>query len=54
MIISSSADYRAAAQQFLPPSCSTTSTAAPMPEQTLRHNVDDFAAVALRQRVLRT
>ena len=53
MIISSSADYRAAAQQFFPFLFHYIDGGA-YAEQTLRRNVDDFAAVALRQRVLRT
>ena len=53
MIISSSADYRAAAQQFLPPFLFHYIAGGAYAEQTLRRNVDDFAAVALRQRVLK-
>ena len=53
MIISSSADYRAAAQQFLPPFLFHYIDGGSYAEQTLRRNVDDFAAVALRQRVLK-
>ena len=53
MIISSSADYRAAAQQFLPPFLFHSIAGGAYAEQTLRRNVDDFAAVALRQRVLK-
>ena len=53
MIISSSADYRAAAQQFLPPFLFHYIDGGAYAEQTLRRNVDDFAAVALRQRVLK-
>ena len=53
MIISSSADYRAAAQQFLPPFLFHYIDGGAYAEQTLRGNVDDFAAVALRQRVLK-
>lgn len=48
MIISSSADYRAAAQQFLPPFLFHYIDGGAYAEQTLRRNVDDFAAVALR------
>ena len=51
MIISSSADYRAAAQQFLPPFLFHYIVGGAYAEQTLRRNVDDFAAVALRQRL---
>ena len=53
MIISSSADYRAAAQQFLPPFLFHYIDGGAYAEQTLRRNVDDFASVALRQRVLK-
>ena len=53
MIISSSADYRAAAQQFLPPFLFHYIDGGAYAERTLRRNVDDFAAVALRQRVLK-
>lgn len=53
MIISSSADYRAAAQSFLPPFLFHYIDGGAYAEQTLRRNVDDFAAVALRQRVLK-
>ena len=53
MIISSSADYRAAAQQFRPPFLFHYIDGGAYAEQTLRRNVDDFAAVALRQRVLK-
>ena len=53
MIISSSADSRAAAQQFLPPFLFHYIDGGAYAEQTLRRNVDDFAAVALRQRVLK-
>jgi len=53
MIISSSADYRAAAQKFLPPFLFHYIDGGAYAEQTLRRNVDDFAAVALRQRVLK-
>ena len=53
MIISSTADYRAAAQQFLPPFLFHYIDGGAYAEQTLRRNVDDFAAVALRQRVLK-
>lgn len=53
MIISSSADYRLAAQKFLPPFLFHYIDGGAYAEQTLRRNVDDFAAVALRQRVLK-
>ncbi len=53
MIISSSADYRAAAQRRLPPFLFHYLDGGAYAEQTLRRNVDDLAAIALRQRVLR-
>ena len=53
MIISSSADYRTVAQKFLPPFLFHYIDGGSYAEQTLRRNVDDFAAVALRQRVLK-
>jgi len=53
VIISSSADYRAAAQKFLPPFLFHYIDGGAYAEQTLRRNVDDLAAVALRQRVLK-
>ncbi len=53
MIISSSADYRMAAQKFLPPFLFHYIDGGAYAEQTLRRNVDDLAAVALRQRVLK-
>ncbi|PUA98860.1 L-lactate dehydrogenase (cytochrome) [Acidovorax sp. 107] len=53
MIISSSADYRAAAQKFLPPFLFHYIDGGAYAEQTLRRNVDDLATVALRQRVLK-
>ncbi|HRM93818.1 MAG: FMN-dependent L-lactate dehydrogenase LldD [Alicycliphilus sp.] len=53
MIISSSADYRAAAQKFLPPFLFHYIDGGAYAEQTLRRNVDDLASVALRQRVLK-
>ena len=53
MIISSSADYRVAAQKFLPPFLFHYIAGGAYAEQTLRRNVDDLAAVALRQRVLK-
>ncbi|BEU95064.1 FMN-dependent L-lactate dehydrogenase LldD [Acidovorax sp. DW039] len=53
MIISSSADYRTVAQKLLPPFLFHYIDGGSYAEQTLRRNVDDFAAVALRQRVLK-
>ena len=53
MIISSSADYRAAAEKFLPPFLFHYIDGGAYAEQTLRRNVDDLSAVALRQRVLK-
>ena len=53
MIISSSADYRAAAQKRLPPFLFHYIDGGAYAEQTLRRNVEDFASVALRQRVLK-
>ncbi|MYN14035.1 FMN-dependent L-lactate dehydrogenase LldD [Pusillimonas sp. TS35] len=53
MIISASTDYRAAAQNRLPPFLFHYIDGGAYAEYTLRHNVDDLAGVALRQRVLR-
>lgn len=53
MIISSSADYRTAAQKRLPPFLFHYLDGGAYAEQTLRRNVEDFATVALRQRVLK-
>ena len=53
MIISSTADYRAAAQKRLPPFLFHYIDGGAYAEQTLRRNVEDLAAVALRQRVLK-
>ena len=53
MIISSSADYRAAAQQFLPPFLFHYIDGGAYAEYTLKRNVEDLAGIALRQRVLR-
>jgi len=53
MIISSSADYRAAAEKSLPPFLFHYIDGGAYAEQTLKRNVDDLAAVALRQRVLK-
>ena len=53
MIFSSTADYRAAAQKRLPPFLFHYIDGGAYAEQTLRRNVEDLAAVALRQRVLK-
>ena len=53
MIISSSADYRVAAQKRLPPFLFHYIDGGAYAEQTLRRNVEDFTSVALRQRVLK-
>ena len=53
MIISASTDYREAARRKLPPFLFHYIDGGAYAEQTLRRNVDDFAAVALRQRVLK-
>ena len=53
MIISSSLDFRAAAQRRLPPFLCHYLDGGAGAEQTLRSNVDDLQAVRLRQRVLR-
>ena len=53
MIISSTSDYRAAAQKRLPPFLFHYIDGGAYAEQTLRRNVEDMAAVALRQRVLK-
>src|SRR5256885_17165976 len=53
MIISSTSDYRAAAQKRLPPFLFHYIDGGAYAEQTLRRNVEDLAAVALRQRVLK-
>lgn len=53
MIISSGADYRAAAQRFLPPFLFHYIDGGAYAERTLERNVADLADVALRQRVLR-
>ena len=49
MIISASTDYREAARRKLPPFLFHYIDGGAYAEQTLRRNVDDFAAVALRQ-----
>lgn len=53
MIISASTDYRAAAQDRLPPFLFHYIDGGAYAERTLRNNVDDLAGIALRQRVLR-
>ncbi len=53
MIISSTTDYRAAAQKRLPPFLFHYIDGGAYAEKTLRRNVDDLADVALRQRVLK-
>ncbi|NWE73770.1 FMN-dependent L-lactate dehydrogenase LldD, partial [Pseudomonas gingeri] len=53
MIISASTDYRAAAQRKLPPFLFHYADGGAYAEHTLRHNVEDLAGIALRQRVLR-
>ena len=52
MIISSTTDYRAAAQKRLPPFLFHYLDGGAYAEKTLARNVDDLADVALRQRVL--
>ena len=52
MIISSTTDYRAAAQQRLPPFLFHYIDGGAYAEKTLARNVSDLADVALRQRVL--
>lgn len=53
MIISASTDYRAAAKRKLPPFLFHYVDGGAYAEYTLRRNVEDLAAIALRQRVLR-
>jgi L-lactate dehydrogenase (cytochrome) len=53
MIISASTDYRKAAQRKLPPFLFHYADGGAYAEYTLRHNVEDLAAIALRQRVLK-
>jgi L-lactate dehydrogenase (cytochrome) len=50
MIISSTTDYRAAAQKRLPPFLFHYLDGGAYAEKTLARNVDDLADVALRQR----
>ena len=53
MIISSSNDYREAAQRRLPPFLFHYIDGGAYSESTLKRNVEDLAHVALRQRVLK-
>ena len=53
MIISASTDYRAAAQRKLPPFLFHYIDGGAYAEYTMRRNVEDLSAIALRQRVLR-
>ncbi|WP_241569422.1 FMN-dependent L-lactate dehydrogenase LldD [Rosenbergiella collisarenosi] len=53
MIISSASDYRAAAERILPPFLFHYLDGGAYNEHTLKRNVEDLAAIALRQRVLR-
>jgi len=53
MIISSPQDYRRAARRRIPPFLFHYIDGGAYDEHTLRRNVDDLAAVSLRQRVLR-
>jgi L-lactate dehydrogenase (cytochrome) len=53
VIISSPGDYREAARRRLPPFLFHYIDGGAYAEQTLKRNVDDFQAVALRQRVLK-
>ena len=53
MIISASTDYRAAAQRRLPPFLFHYIDGGSYAEHTLKHNVEDLAGIALRQRVLK-
>jgi len=53
MIISSSTDYREAAQRILPPFLFHYIDGGAYAERTLERNVSDLADIALRQRVLR-
>ncbi|WP_071058322.1 FMN-dependent L-lactate dehydrogenase LldD [Pelistega sp. MC2] len=53
MIISSSKDYRKAAQRRLPPFLFHYIDGGAYDEATLKHNVDDLSKIALRQRILR-
>lgn len=53
MIISSTMDYRAAAQRRLPPFLFHYIDGGAYDEQTMRRNVEDLRGLALRQRVLK-
>ena len=53
MIISAPADYRAAAKRRLPPFLFHYIDGGAYAEETLRRNVSDLSAIALRQRILR-
>lgn len=53
MIISASADYRAAAQRRLPPFLFHYIDGGAYAEHTLKRNVSDLSDIALRQRILR-
>lgn len=53
MIIAAPSDYREAARRRLPPFLFHYIDGGAYAEQTLRRNVEDFQAVALRQRVLK-
>ena len=53
MIISSTTDFRAAAQRRVPPFLFHYADGGAYAEQTLRRNVSDLAELALRQRVLK-
>lgn len=53
MIISASTDYRTAAERKLPPFLFHYLDGGAYAEYTLRHNVEDLASIALRQRVLK-
>ncbi|HTN30331.1 MAG TPA: FMN-dependent L-lactate dehydrogenase LldD [Pseudomonas sp.] len=53
MIISASTDYREAARRRLPPFLFHYLDGGAYAEHTLRRNVEDLSAIALRQRVLR-
>lgn len=53
MIISSPTDYRLAAKRRIPPFLFHYADGGSYAEHTLRHNVEDLAGIALRQRVLK-
>lgn len=53
MIISASTDYRKAAKRRIPPFLFHYADGGSYTEHTLRHNVEDLAGIALRQRVLK-